>query len=66
MGLGLDRLVCWLLDIYNIRDSVMYPRAYGLLEPWNVIVFSFVGGIIFDIWYFIASNWYFIVEVDIL
>ncbi len=37
MGLGLDRLVCWLLDIYNIRDAVLYPRAYGLLEPWNYL-----------------------------
>lgn len=39
MGLGLDRLVCWLLDIYNIRDSVLYPRAYGLLEPWQWLCF---------------------------
>jgi len=33
MGLGVDRLVCWLLGIYNIRDAVLYPRAMDRLEP---------------------------------
>lgn len=32
-GLGLDRFVCWLLKIFNIRDSVLYPRAMGTLMP---------------------------------
>ena len=32
-GLGLDRFVCWLLGIFNIRDSVLYPRALGQLMP---------------------------------
>ncbi|KAH0572238.1 Asparaginyl-tRNA synthetase [Spironucleus salmonicida] len=32
-GLGLDRFVCWVLGIYNIRDSVLYPRTYGMLMP---------------------------------
>ena len=38
MGLGVDRFVCWLLGIYNIRDAVLYPRAYGLLEPWYLLL----------------------------
>lgn len=33
MGLGVDRLVCWLLGIYNIRDAVLYPRTMDRLEP---------------------------------
>lgn len=33
MGLGVDRFACWLLGIYNIRDAVLYPRAYGQLMP---------------------------------
>lgn len=33
MGLGLERFICWLLGIYTVRDTVLYPRAPGLIEP---------------------------------
>lgn len=33
MGLGVDRFACWLLGLYNIRDAILYPRAYGQLMP---------------------------------
>lgn len=33
MGLGVERLICWLLGIYNIRDATMYPRTPDRVEP---------------------------------
>ena len=33
MGLGLGRMLCWLLDKSSIRDVVAYPRFPGYLMP---------------------------------
>jgi asparaginyl-tRNA synthetase len=33
MGLGIDRVLCWLLDVDNIRDIVTWPRVPGKVEP---------------------------------
>lgn len=33
MGLGVDRFLTWLLNSYNIRDIVTFPRYPGHLFP---------------------------------
>lgn len=33
MGLGVDRLITWLLDKFSIRDVVTFPRYPGRLTP---------------------------------
>ena len=33
MGLGVDRLITWLLDKFSIRDAVTFPRYPGRLTP---------------------------------
>ncbi len=33
MGLGLGRMLCWLLDVQSIRDVVAFPRFPGYLMP---------------------------------
>lgn len=33
MGLGVDRLITWLLDKFSIREVVTYPRYPGRLAP---------------------------------
>lgn len=33
MGLGLGRMLCWLLEIQSIRDVVAFPRFPGYLMP---------------------------------
>lgn len=33
MGLGVDRFLCWVLDLHSIRDVVTFPRYPGRLTP---------------------------------
>lgn len=33
MGLGVDRMLIWLLDFHNIREVVTFPRFPGYLRP---------------------------------
>ena len=33
MGLGVDRFLCWILDLFTIRQSVTFPRYPGCLRP---------------------------------
>jgi asparaginyl-tRNA synthetase len=33
MGLGLGRMLCWLLEEYSIRDVTAFPRFPGYLRP---------------------------------
>jgi asparaginyl-tRNA synthetase len=33
MGLGLGRMICWLLEEYSIRDVTAFPRFPGYLRP---------------------------------
>jgi len=33
MGLGVDRFLTWLLDLYSIREAVTFPRFPGCLRP---------------------------------
>lgn len=33
MGLGVDRMLVWLLDLFSIRDVVTFPRFPGCLRP---------------------------------
>jgi len=33
MGLGLGRMLCWLLEDYSIRDVTAFPRFPGYLRP---------------------------------
>lgn len=33
MGLGVDRVLCWFLDVKNIREVVTWPRSPGLTGP---------------------------------
>lgn len=32
-GLGVERLLCWFLGIYNIRDACLFPRFIGRAFP---------------------------------
>ena len=33
MGLGVDRFLCWILDLFSIRQSVTFPRYPGCTKP---------------------------------
>jgi asparaginyl-tRNA synthetase len=33
MGLGVDRFLCWILDLFTIRQSVTFPRYPGCVRP---------------------------------
>jgi asparaginyl-tRNA synthetase len=33
MGLGVDRMLCWILDLFTIRQSVTFPRYPGCIRP---------------------------------
>jgi asparaginyl-tRNA synthetase len=33
MGLGVDRFLCWILDLFSIRQAVTFPRYPGCVRP---------------------------------
>ena len=32
-GLGIERFICWMLDIHDIRDACLFPRLPNTCKP---------------------------------